>query len=645
MTGVRRLSTETTALLGITTLSLVGALAVACVAGAGSNARASVRPRPTGSPSASGPGSPSAALDGLHLRLPPDAALNVRTGYHAAGDGVSDDTAALQRALAQAAGRAVYLPAGRYLVTRALEVRAGTAVYGESRSGTVIKLADGAAGFGDRRAPRAALRTAAGAVLTNLSVDTGRNAGAIGIDQLGGAGAALRRLTVVGQGVAGVAMTRPAAGPALLSRLAVGGFDYAVQVGPGQYGLTIEHLAIAGQRVAGLDNAGNVLAVRDLSSNNRVPAVHSPDRLGLVTLVDAALSGGSATASAIDSTGELMARNVTTTGYRSAIGRGASVVAGTRVTEYASGARLALFDRVPGHSLGLPVSEPVDALDADPAGWASVRSYGALADDANDDTAAIQRAIDSGKPVIYLPFGRYLVSGTLHLRGGVRQLLGLGSTLLASGPAFADARHPVPLVQADDGSAPDVGVSALHVAPRVTTAAASAGLVLFTQHTARPLVLRDIAGAGEYKYGYQPAAGAGALYLENVSASRWHLDRPQPVWARQLNPEDTALRVLNTAATLWILGLQTKGNAPVLRTEGAGRTELLGGAVYEAGRPGDAVFECVDARVTLSFATLGRDPYVYRVLVRQRLDGTSRELARAQAAARAGGRSVPLYTG
>jgi Glycosyl hydrolases family 28/Pectate lyase superfamily protein len=69
-----------------------------------------------------------------------------------------------------------------------------------------------------------------------------------------------------------------------------------------------------------------------------------------------------------------------------------------------------------------------------------VRSYGAKCDGTNNDTRALQAAIDAaawrGGGVVLLPPGRYL-SGTIHLRSRVTLRLALGATLIAS-PQDAD---------------------------------------------------------------------------------------------------------------------------------------------------------------------------------------------------------------
>lgn len=89
---------------------------------------------------------------------PPDGVFNVRRDYGAAGDGATDDTAAIQAAIdcsGAAApsngqgyyGGSVYLPAGTYLVTRPLSVvnTRGIHLYGAG-AGTVIRYQPSSAG-------------------------------------------------------------------------------------------------------------------------------------------------------------------------------------------------------------------------------------------------------------------------------------------------------------------------------------------------------------------------------------------------------------------------------------------------------------------------------------------------------------------
>ncbi len=95
----------------------------------------------------------------------------------------------------------------------------------------------------------------------------------------------------------------------------------------------------------------------------------------------------------------------------------------------------------------LPALPPVDQ-------WADVRTLGVAGDGQTDDTAALQKAIDTHR-VVYLPLGHYKVSDTLRLRSDT-VLIGLHPsatqiTLAENTPAYQGVGNAKALVESARG--------------------------------------------------------------------------------------------------------------------------------------------------------------------------------------------------
>lgn len=83
---------------------------------------------------------------------------------------------------------------------------------------------------------------------------------------------------------------------------------------------------------------------------------------------------------------------------------------------------------------------------------ANVLDAGAKGDGKNDDTAAFKKALKSGSDVVFVPFGRYLLSDTIEVPSGV-SLVGDGQSVLLANPkapAFKNANAPVPMLATAD---------------------------------------------------------------------------------------------------------------------------------------------------------------------------------------------------
>jgi Pectate lyase superfamily protein len=581
--------------------------------------------------------------------LPSDANVaNVRD-YGAKGDGVTDDTAAIQQAMNT--NRFVYLPQGIYLVSATLQTRPKKMVLqGESQTRTVIRLKNNTVGFTNPAAPKPLITTFEGGstgqafqnLINNLTVDIGAgNVGAIGIRLTNNNQGGIRDVTIRSsdperQGRTGLALTQQWPGPGLVKHVAIEGFDYGIRVANPEYSYVFEDLTLQNQRIAGIDNNANILSIRKLSSINIVPAIqNSGDDKSIVLLLDSDLRGGSPSHSAIENRyGTLYARDVVTSGYRSAIQTGSTVIPGDTISEYSSSKICASSAST---SLNLPIQETPKVSYGSLRDWVSVTQYGANGDDEQDDTAAIQRAIASGKPTVYFPRGNYIISQTLYVGSSVKTITGLYSILTianplqnSSQPVFRfeqNAKDTVTLEQFFG----NYGQGSFHWVEH-----ASAGTV----------VLRNfILGSGKAYRNTQ----FGRLFIEDVSAGDWVFDR-QSVWIRQINPENTTTKIINRGGTVWILGLKTEKEGTALETLNGGKTEVLGGLIYPAGGgnripPDQPAFINRDSQ--LSLAAIGESNHSvgsYNIVIQEIRGGITNTLFNAALPRRGRGFLIPLYS-
>lgn len=551
--------------------------------------------------------------------------LNVKTVFGAVGDGVTDDTAALQAAIAatvhqQVTSRILYFPAGTYLVKQPLVWKNASGQWtsqltfqGENQKTTIIKLSDNNGAYQNAAAPADVIDTASlepssgpdqakgggydgfDNYIFDLTVDVGSgNPGAIAVDFIGNNYCGLRNVTLRSSdpghaGTAGLSMTRAWTGPCLMKNVSIDGFDYGVKSTQTEYSITFENLSLAHQLVAGISNTDNVLSIRNLTSVNSVPAIQnfggSPSNItGLVTLIGATLSGGSPSTSAIYNSQTLYARNIVATGYRSAIqdAKG-NPIPGTSITEYDSGPTYTLFDGG-SLSLNLPVQETPEFEETDLSKWKSVVSMGADPTGVKDSSAAIQAAIDSGATAVYFPAGKYIIANTIIVRGSVRMIEGFDSNIFPTGAKFTGTMINSLFVFENTV---DVIVSHIRFGPGAANISYPG--LRFLEHesshsvTIRNCVFNELNVGSAYKNGTN---GTGSLFLEDVDARYFEILYPQLVFARQLDMEGPTRKMLNQGGTVWILGIKTEkegdavNTAGVIDTEASGSTEVLGGLLY-----------------------------------------------------------------
>ena len=592
----------------------------------------------------------------LDVRFPADAgAINVKTQFGAKGDGLSDDTAAIRAAIEGPGPRSftpvrvIYFPKGIYLVSDTLDWlradktwHARIAFQGESERGTVIRLKDNAPGYQDPGTPKAMIRPGSTEPwnkndgsgyngffnhIFDLTVDTGSgNPGAIGIDYLGNNICGLEDVTIrtsdpQKRGVAGLSMARNYVGPCYYRRLTITGFDIGIVTVKTEYSHTFEHLVLADQRVAGIENSSNVLSIRDLKSQNSVPALRNKTPLGLVTLIDSNLSGPANAGAAIENEGGIFLRHVSVSGYAKSLTNhdGASLT-GT-IAEFASpstepGAKN------PTASLDLAIEEAPETVNPDPSSWLSVVAKGADPTGHSDSTQAIQLALDSDAPVVYFPVGLYLVTDTIHIRKNTQRLFGRSATLVPHSSKFADPQNPAPVLRFESQTA-DLAIEGLNFGNFMMKF--YPGAVMIEDSSPRTLTLRHLDMESDYHAAYATGSGGtGRVFIEDVAAAPWFFHGPQKIWARQLDMESLGEKAVVDGAQLWVMGVKTERPGTVIRAINGAALEVIGGLLYPVKAvPADqAAFVIDNARASLTYAVEAFGPDKnYAIQIKQSTSG------------------------
>ncbi len=563
-------------------------------------------------------------VNAFPVSFPADSGvINVKTEYGAKGDGVSDDTGALQAAIRDHVGQfrfgILYLPAGTYLVNDTLRYidRNGNwgaylTLQGEDKGSTIIKLADNAQGFRDPAHPKAIIYTASNRGSANpkapdynpegsgneafrnhimdLSVDAGRgNPGAIGIDYMANNNTRISNVDITsddGLGVYGLNIQRGYPGPMLLKNISISGFSTAVAI-KDAFGVWIEHLSLKEQSTSGIDVNNGSVSIRDLKSANFVPVIRMPDWTSVVSAVDLNLTNGSPVESAIEMSGSrqntLFLRNATCSGYGSLISSNGQPLDGTAEAEWTSSPPIHLYAWTAPKSLNLAPSETPEPQDVDPSQWVSVSSFGAkpffpLSDSSSiiDNSDAIQAAIDSGAKTIYFPPGLYAVSKPVELRKEVERVVGLNASLMPLG-AFSSAS---PAIEVNDTTSSTVFIDGLGFFPNFWVPGPDGNVVAtfgdstVLDNSAHTLVVRNVD-----LMGYANTARAtGTVYFESVYGFSPIQFANQTVYARNLDPEPITSKphVRVSGGQLWVLGLKTEGLSTVLSNETGAKTEILG---------------------------------------------------------------------
>ena len=539
-----------------------------------------------------------------NIVFPPDAGVKNVQDYGAKGDGVADDTAAIQKAIDEVKGipDTLYFPNGTYLVSGSVGIFNGKAhsrdrfisYQGQSEAGTIIRLKDNCPGFDNPQKAKIVLSYYQGegtgdvmrGYVRNLSVDVGRgNPGAVGLRFMANNSGAMDHVTIRSSdpkkaGKLGLDLTQGQVGPCLIQHVTVIGFDYGVEVAH-TFSVVLEHLTIQHQNVLGFYNSDGRTTLRGLKSINHVPAVRN--KWLDLTLLEAELTGGSPTNTAIiNEKARLFLRDIQQSGYghllQEAEGQHHD---GAALDEWYDGKAHALFGTAP-KTLRLPIKEtPEVPWETDLSKWVKVP----WSKNGEDIGEAVQSAVDQaakeGKTTIYFPrhartYEYPKFTCPIRVHGSVNRIIGMENIVDIADPTGKLQTGEQAVFTFEDLTSPAIVVERFFLlggwkGPRT--------MRMFENKSGKAVVIRNLGHAGLHK---KPSSG-GEWFVEDVPAIGLSIGPGEQCWARQYNPESPKEDMIEVnGGQLWILGLKTEGRATHIIAQNGAKVELLGGVSYQS---------------------------------------------------------------
>jgi len=556
----------------------------------------------------------------------------------------------------------IYFPRGTYLVRKQIQApicpnNAGTSVgpviVGQSRKGTVIRLADGtwptdrfAAGsrpdgwWVDRQVVLHGgdcYNTTFGKEIHNLTINVGRNnAGAVGVVFTASNYGCLSDLDIIsedGNGSIGIVFQGAEVGPAYARSVYVNGFKRGV-FSDAITDMAFSQFVLVNQTEWGLVVENNCY-VDSLSVSGFAPAVWNTSygRGGRLVLINGFFSGNSVSQAAIKNEGRLFARNIRTAGYTRAITSTAPIAEpdGGDIAEYASHGTAGLFS-TPGRSMNLPVKyPPFTPWQQDTTKWASTLAIkgGGIGQVGKSDSAALHTAFSTpGKTSVLVSFGRtWPTSDTLYVSGDIERVAGTVGKINA------------PAIVIQNNTPPVVTLQMLFLGQ---------GPVIV--RTDKTVILESVNGP-------VIAEGTGELYINDMEDMLTVRNPAQRVWVRKYNmerltdPNRDAPMLVVQSGVAWIFSYKSEGNWVKAHCSG-GWLELLGlynygswaGGSYDVW-PSTRPMVSVEADGQLSVAMLHQISHVGEIatlLVKETRGGQSRSLTKS---ASPDGDNISLFTG
>ena len=579
--------------------------------------------------------------------------------YGAKGDGKTDDTAAILKAISENIDKSryranpfIWFPDGTYIVSDSIEGRvlgkpgerdAGKTwsagwrsmliLIGETREGVVIKLKDSAPGFTDPTKPKWVIATGSESDnrknqsgggnrafrhnILNLTVDVGSgNPGAIGIDFIANNRGSIDGVTIRAgkdSGFTAIDMTRSWPGPAIVMDVEIEGFAHAMRLGHYQYGITFENMKIRGQRETAIMNFANSLTMRKIDFEGDVAFYKSDHNKSQLCVLDSKITNSGTTPAAIITPGLVNLRRTTFTGYQTVIedtskdGQGLAAKVGepSKVVSFDKGFTFDTAGKTP-RPLNLPIEEIPTIRPPDGAEWTD----GGLTGE------SLQAAIDSGAEYIFLrPVTTVEFSKPVILRNKVKLIMGMHGCIKGPGEKETPYNDREPAFIMGETGADTVCLEHIFIGGRVENP------------SSRTLVLRHV----DIEQHGLLATGSGKTHVIDVIGRNYRIGPKHTFWARQLNAEFGEEPLFTNAGTSWILGFKMESNTAGGKNNVPGtpslynldgKLEVIGGLLYTLGTkreqaPRVPAFTNKKGKIAISYRVNGRPETYYPIILRQ----------------------------
>jgi hypothetical protein len=525
---------------------------------------------------------------------PTNPALDVTSNSVATliGDGVTDNTAALNMLLSQYQGAScsvapthvtyLYFPPGTYLVSGQINPCGnGWLFFGAGPQRSIIRLAPNSAAFNTGTNtqwlnPSSVMYNANfREFVYNIGFDVGYgNPNAIPLTSEANNVGVFRNVIVWsedGNCPYAFNLARAYPGPALSKDMAIYGCKIAVWSNQDEYSWVFDRLTTEGQTDSVIKYTSAHYSLEHWLSDSRVTALAqggTSSAPGTVAILSSALLNGDPSATAITNAAHgnsVYARDVIVTGYGTSeddMGTGTSIKYTGNLSENWTGDAQCLFCTGTPGSLRLPEIETPVANDPSPATWTKL-----------DTTLANwpDEIANASSTTVYAPPGTYTGTGTINVTipDTVNHLVMFNALDVSQHPQFV-------FTVAGSSLTPLVIDGCLYQVCEI-------------DHTGpRTVVIVDT-----YTRSYQPGPNAGDVFFENAlltnntQAYSTQFHPGQHVWARQLNAENKMLADFTCAGcTLWLLGYKTENmagvpvNTPSLTITAGAKAEVFGFFYY-----------------------------------------------------------------